>query len=295
MTKSIKRANRLNDLNGKDWVKSTKSVWLDTENKNLLYNNMEYAIETGLLFSESPQRDALKKNHPATFSEKDVCKLIRFFTKSNEIVLDPFLGAGSAGVSAVLEDRIFIGIELYPEWSVLAQDRIEQAKHSLNKEVSTQIICGESLEMMRSLSNESVDFIVTSPPYWGILEKQDHKAKRERIAKGLITNYGENKLDLGLISNFKDFMDTLTLHFKEYYRLLKPKRYTTVIVSDFRHAHEYYMFHSDVANSMRKAGFTIQGLITLVQDNKKLYPYGYPTTYVPNIANQFIVIGRKLP
>jgi len=54
------------------------------------------------------------------------------------------------------------------------------------------------------------------------------------------------------------------------------------------------MFHSDIANSLENAGFTLQGLIILIQDNKKLYPYGYPTTYVPNVSNQFIVLGRKL-
>ena len=45
---------------------------------------------------------------------------------------------------------------------------------------------------------------------------------------------------------------------------------------------------------LRRDGFVVQGLINLVQDNKHLYPYGYPTTYVPNISNQFIVLARKL-
>lgn len=288
----ILNTNKLNDLDGKEWVKSTKSVWGNI-NKTF-YGNIKSALKTGILLSESPQRDIFKKNHPATFSEKDISKLILFFTKSGETVLDPFLGSGSTGVSAVETGRNFIGIELYPEWHSLSQVRIEQTKNSINNNVSTQIFCGESLEIMNSISEKSIDFIVTSPPYWGILEKQDHKAKKERLSKGLSTDYGKNELDLSLIHDYKDFLNTLLLHCREYYRLLKFKRYAAIIVSDFRHGQKYYMFHSDIADLMLKSGFIIQGLITLVQDNKKLYPYGYPTTYVPNISNQFIIIGRKL-
>ena len=284
--------NKLNDLNGKEWVKSTKSVW--GNNNKISHNNIKSALKTGILLSESPQRDTLKKNHPATFSEKDISKLILFFTKSKETVLDPFSGSGSTGVSAVETERNFIGIELYPEWHSLSQIRIEQTKNSINNNTSTQIFCGESLETMKNIPENSIDFIVTSPPYWGILEKKDHKAKKERLSKGLSTDYGKNELDLSLINDYDNFLNTLLLHCHEYYRLLKFKHYTAIIVSDFRHGQKYYMFHSDIANLMTKSGFIIQGLITLIQDNKKLYPYGYPTTYVPNISNQFIIIGRKL-
>ena len=39
---------------------------------------------------------------------------------------------------------------------------------------------------------------------------------------------------------------------------------------------------------MEEASFTLQGMIIIVQDNKRLYPYGYPFSYVPNICNQFV-------
>ena len=45
---------------------------------------------------------------------------------------------------------------------------------------------------------------------------------------------------------------------------------------------------------MEMSGFITQSVVNLVQENKRLYPYGYPTTLVPNICNQYIVIGRKL-
>jgi hypothetical protein len=143
------------------------------------------------------------------------------------------------------------------------------------------------------MKQEALTSISEGGSHWGILSKIDHKAK-ERVNDGLKTNYGTDENDLSNIQNYNDFVKALELHFKEYYRILKPKKYVAIIVSDFRHKQKYYMFHSDVANSLENVGFTLQGLIVLVQDNKKLYPYGYPTTYVPNISNQFIVLGRKI-
>jgi DNA modification methylase len=284
-----KENNRLNSLNGKEWVKLTKSIWHNITNIKD-YTKIENAIKTGILFSMPPPRDELTKMHPATFSDNDVAKLIRFFTKEKEIILDPFMGTGSSGVASVKESRNFIGIELYECWYNIAKKRVENIA---NNQVDVKLYCSDSYEIVKSIKDNSIDLIVTSPPYWGILNKVDHKAKK-RVNNGLNTNYGSDKRDLSNIESYSDFLKTLELHFIEYYRILKPRKYVAIIVSDFRHKQKYYMFHSDIANSLESVGFTLQGLVILVQDNKKLYPYGYPTTYVPNISNQFIVLVRKI-
>jgi len=285
---------RLNNLDGKEWVKNTKSVWMETPSDSVRHAmlSLDAAMQSGVLLSEAPPRDALKKSHPATFSETDIAKLIRFFTKEGEIVLDPFLGSGSSALASIAEKRRFVGVELYPEWHAVACQRISAANGHDPK--SCYIHLGDSLKFMSDMNSGSVDFVVTSPPYWGILEKKDHKAKSERVAKGLATQYGNAMADLARIDSYDQFLIVLERHFLEYHRLLRAKRYAAIIVSDFRHGSEYYMFHAHVADSMRRAGFTLQGLISLVQDNKKLYPYGFPSAYVPNISNQFIVIGRKI-
>ena len=43
-------------------------------------------------------------------------------------VLDPFMGAGTTGVAAVLEGRHFIGAELSPHYQQVARERIEAAQ-----------------------------------------------------------------------------------------------------------------------------------------------------------------------
>lgn len=76
------------------------------------------------------------------------------------------------------------------------------------------------------MPDESFDFVVTSPPYWSILNKEaDYKVKKERLAHGLATNYAENdKNDLANIKNYQDFINTLVSDiFLECGRVLKTK------------------------------------------------------------------------
>lgn len=57
--------------------------------------------------------------------------LVRLVTPPGGTVLDPFTGSGTTGIAAILEGNKFIGIELNPEYAVIADTRIrhwEQTK-----------------------------------------------------------------------------------------------------------------------------------------------------------------------
>lgn len=55
----------------------------------------------------------------------DLC--IRAGSRTNDMVLDPFAGAGTTGVVAAKLGRRFVGIELNPEYAAIAQRRIAAA------------------------------------------------------------------------------------------------------------------------------------------------------------------------
>lgn len=68
------------------------------------------------------------KLHP---TEKPVDLLEYYLLNSsdpNDVVLDPFMGAGSMGEACILNNRNFIGIELDPSYFQIAKDRIERAQ-----------------------------------------------------------------------------------------------------------------------------------------------------------------------
>ena len=69
-----------------------------------------------------------KLGHPAPFPEQLANDHIVSWSNPNDIVFDPFMGSGTTGKMAILNNRNFIGIELDPTYFQVAKDRIEQAQ-----------------------------------------------------------------------------------------------------------------------------------------------------------------------
>ena len=273
---NIDKRNKLNDLTAKEWIQETKSFFFQ---KGLGANSPEAKYE---------------KMHPAPFSFTDITKLIRFFTKTNGTVLDPFIGVGST-IKACLElEREGFGIELSHTWCEITRKRLlEESNYQID---DGHLICGDSRNLKEYFDKNYFDFIITSPPYWNILEKKDHKANK-RVLNGHATKYSENDLDLGNITNYHKFLNELSTIFLNCYDILKPGKYMNIIVSDFRHKSEFVAFHADLitklTNKKLKKHFDLKGIKVLVQNAKKLYPYGYPFCYVENIHHQYILILEK--
>ena len=61
----------------------------------------------------------------ATFSMDIPTKAIKILTYKNDIVLDPFNGSGTSCVAAETLDRRWIGIELSPNYTEIARERIQ--------------------------------------------------------------------------------------------------------------------------------------------------------------------------
>lgn len=265
--------NKLNELTGKEWIKSTVSIW----------------YQRGL--GKDHPHTYYEKQHPAPFAYKMIERLLLFFTKRGDLILDPFVGIGSTLKACALNRRKGIGIELSDKWVDLSRKRLEdEANVGFNQE----IIQGDSREVMKKFEDEKFDFIVTSPPYWNILTKPaDHRVREERLKENLDTKYSDDARDLGNINRYEDFLQELKKVFSECYRTLKLNKYITIIVSDFRHKSKYIMFHADIGNIMEEMGFTTKGITILVKNAKKLYPYGYPYAYVPNIHHEYLMIFKK--
>lgn len=270
---SVHPKNRLNDLTGREWLPATKSVVMQ---RGLGKDHPEAQIE---------------RQHPAPFSFTDISRLILFFTKSQERVLDPFCGVASALKAAAVTGREGVGIELSPQWVDLGQTRLALEVADGSRQ---EVLCGDSRAVLPTLGDESFDFIVTSPPYWGILNKKaDHKVKKERVNNGLATNYSENDRDLANIVDYDAFLDELMVVFGECHRVLRPGRYMCVIVSDFRHGPTFVPYHCDLQNRFTAGGWKLKGINVLVQNQKRLYPYGYPYAFVANIHHQYILVLQK--
>ena len=281
--KPVDPRNNLNDLNGSQWMPETKSFF----------------YQKGL--GSSHPHAQIERQHPAPFSYQDISHLISFFTKKGMNVLDPFGGVGSTAKACELLGRKCTSIELQEKWHNLAIERLEK-EVAVGASANHNFILGDTRKIIKGLNTDSFDFIVTSPPYWSILNKKaDHKVKQERLANNLATNYSDNdEDDLANIKSYDEFVDVLVdTVFAECARVLKPKKYMAIVVSDFRNKSEYISFHSDLIHKLNKLQIPSGGVLQLVgtkillQNHKSLLPYGYPFAYVENIHHQYILIFKK--
>ncbi|AHI61232.1 Modification methylase BamHII [Vibrio phage SHOU24] len=64
------------------------------------------------------------KEHGAVFPEELADRVISNFSKVGDVILDPFMGTGTTGASAVKLDRSFIGIELDKDYYEFSEQRI---------------------------------------------------------------------------------------------------------------------------------------------------------------------------
>jgi DNA modification methylase len=269
--------NKLNDLSAREWLSESVSVWVQ---KGLGANHADAQIE---------------RQHPAPFSFTDVARLIRLFTKRGMTVLDPFAGVGSTLKACALEGRHGIGLELNDTFAGLAQQRLAAEVPGEKLSGTSQTLHrGDARVLVGRLPAGSVDFLVTSPPYWGILNKKpDHKVQQERVADGLATRYGDDPRDFANIAGYPDFVTGLAEFFGACGRVLKGGSYCAIIVGDFRHGGRYYPLHADLARQLEEHGYVLKAMNVLYQRHKRVFPYGYPAAYVPNVHHQNIVIMRN--
>ena len=71
------------------------------------------------------------QRHPMPRHLKHVRWLIEWHSDIDDIVCDPFMGSGTAGVAAANLGRRFVGVEINPDYFALACERIDNAQRQL--------------------------------------------------------------------------------------------------------------------------------------------------------------------
>ncbi|MGB9180496.1 MAG: DNA methyltransferase [Pyrinomonadaceae bacterium] len=264
------KRNTLNDLTGKEWLLLTSSFWITEPSKD----------------------DKMALTHPAPFMVRDVEKLISLFTKKEMIVLDPFVGSGTSLLAANRLGRKAIGIDLNPEYKQIAESRM--AKYGFS---DYEYIVGDANEEIKRL--QTVDYIVTSPPYHNILRNNSKgirhnsgKAYRMAAREG-VQYYTDHKNDLGNFEKYEKFSSALRLIMKKSFRKLRKGKYCTIIISDFTVNKKEVCVQADVVRLMQEIGFEFSGTTALLQPVKPLYPFGYPYAYKINHHHHNIITFRR--
>ena len=83
----------------------------------------------------SSATEKVDRCHPTQKPINLMMQLVEQFTDLDELILDPFCGAGTTGVAALRQGRRFIGVELQEKYASKARERIRIAEQDYLEEV----------------------------------------------------------------------------------------------------------------------------------------------------------------
>ncbi|MDD1728394.1 MAG: site-specific DNA-methyltransferase, partial [Methanospirillum sp.] len=79
-------------------------------------------------WSIGPERRMKQYDHPAMFPEELVERSLKLFSYRNDIIVDPFNGAGTTSVVATRLGRRFLGIDVSAEYCATTRERVDQER-----------------------------------------------------------------------------------------------------------------------------------------------------------------------
>jgi DNA modification methylase len=263
-------------------------------------NNVQQA--NGIPFSEpipswfilKPQ--PRKKNeilHPAKYPEDLVELFVSRFTLPGQRVFDPMSGTGSTQLASLKLDRNAYGTELSAFFAEIAQSRCREFLQPLQKEMfsgeNNLAECGILQKDARSIESSDfppMDYLLTSPPYWDMLNMKGAENQAKRLKLGLQTNYSDSDKDLGNINDYQEFLKELTGIYFRVFDVLKSGAYVTIVVKNIKKKGRNYPFAWDLANALQQKLILLPEVFWC-QDDISIAPYGYGNTWVSNTFHQY--------
>jgi len=235
--------------------------------------------------------DDIGKIHPAPFSYLDVKKLIEIFTRKDSVVLDPFTGVSSTLIACGMAKRKGIGIDLNEDYIKLSEKRLQK----FDIFDGQTLVFGDSLIELDKIKNATIDYCVTSPPYHNILRNSGGgvRSDESQFRQG-VKYYSEKSNDLGNQKSYTEYLDFFKKIMKKTYKKLRRGSYCSVVISDFTVDKHEANASGDIIDALEKIGFVYKETIILVQNQKALYPFGYPYAFVINHIHQNVLNFQKL-
>jgi DNA modification methylase len=293
----VHRDNTLNELSGEAWLYFTKSLWTTA-----------YPSELG---------HRQRKAHGANKPPRLMARLIEFFTRGGELVLDPFAGVGGTLLGAAIcrTPRRALGFELEPRWAAVYEAVVREAEAERDgagilladlgpadpggprtfDPTGCHFEVGDAVVLLAGLPDGSVDFVATDPPYNPQLRltmaggrlAEEHANRRTDYA--MVT---DDPADLANSASYPEYLARMEAILAQVRRVLRPGRYAALIVRDAYQDGHYRFTGADLAAGAERVGLVAKGDLVWYQAGTRLRPYGYPRGFVPNIVHQHILVLR---
>lgn len=203
-----------------------------------------------------PERGSWATHNPkyrGNFAPQIARNVIARYSKEGDVVFDPMVGSGTTLIEAKLLKRRGIGFDINP-------DAVELANKNLDfncKDSFEPIIKVGDVRELTDIENESINLILTHPPYLNIIRYSDGKIDG----------------DLSNISSVNKFCAVFEKAIAEFYRVLKGDSYCAILIGDTRKNKHYVPLSYFIMERFLKKGFILKEDIIKVQHNCKSTPY----------------------
>ncbi|MEM3386514.1 MAG: DNA methyltransferase [Nitrososphaerales archaeon] len=178
--------------------------------------------------------------------------LILKYSNKGDWVLDQMVGSGTTLVECKLLQRNGIGVDINPDAIMVTLDRLNFTYNPLNSDYKEPILrtyVGDARKLSE-IKDESIDLIVTHPPY------------------AYIIPYSKKRIE-GDISNLNliEYLRAMRKIADESYRVLKENKYCGILIGDTRKQRHFIPIAFRVMQQFLDAGFVLKEDIIKLQHN----------------------------
>ncbi|HXX56703.1 MAG TPA: DNA methyltransferase [Thermodesulfovibrionales bacterium] len=215
--------------------------------KRLQPENFDLECTTVWSFPKRGNWATHRSDYRGNWSPQVARNLILRYSTEGDLVLDPMVGSGTTLVACKLTGRKGVGIDINPEAIRITEERLNFDHLSKEKQ---KCYVGDARNL-DPMENNSVDLIITHPPYADIIKYSE----------------GRIKEDLSNIHSIDTFCAEIEKVAQECYRVLKPDKFCAILIGDTRRKKFYIPLAYKVMEIFMKAGFVLKEDIIKVQHN----------------------------
>lgn len=166
--------------------------------------------------------------------------LVRFYCPEGGTCVDFFAGHNSRMQLTYECNRNYVGIDVSHKFmreNRRIRHQLLSANSLIKSNATITLIEGSSSKV--ELPDDFGDFSVTSPPYYNV------------------ETYTDESEQLSNAETYEKFLELISVHIKENYRVLKPGAFCCWCISDIKKSGKYYAYHADLIPLFLSVGFEL--------------------------------------
>lgn len=202
-------------------------------------------------------------NHPAKMHLEIVKRISQLYSKEGDTIVDPFGGTGTTAWAARIGRKVIL-CELEPTYIELQRQlnerwQSEEPPERL-KTLPLITLTGDCRQSLKSLQDNTVQLVITSPPYPHLSLQADEGIIAERVGSGLdVKTYLGSAMNFSRITNEFLFNRNMVQVYQQILRILRPGGFYVSVTKDSMKAGKRQFLSMDIMSIMKREGFEYTG------------------------------------